>query len=213
MRQLPSSSLSISVWPGLSAAVLATALGCDAGSRGDAASDGAATGTQGDGTDAGATDGQDDGDAAPTTGGSSDDSTGAQLDEYEKIYASVISVEVSGTPGDYTFSVGVFSPDSGCERYANWWEVVDEDGGLIFRRILTHSHVPPMFEQPFVRSGGPVVVGADDIVTVRAHMNTSGFGYRTFRGSVADGLTEHETTPDFAAGLESVPPQPGECPF
>ena len=47
------------------------------------------------------------------------------------------------------------------------------EGALLYRRILAHSHVD---EQPFVRSGGPVPVGASDIVIVRGHMNPGGYG-------------------------------------
>jgi len=63
--------------------------------------------------------------------------------------AKIISVEVSGVPDNYTFNVGVSSPDTGCDQYADWWEVITEEGELIHRRILAHSHVT---EQPFVTS-------------------------------------------------------------
>jgi len=71
----------------------------------------------------------------------------------EEILADVLSVEVTGSPNAYQFSVKIASPDTGCEQYADWWEVLSEDGQLLYRRILLHSHVN---EQPFVRSGGPV---------------------------------------------------------
>jgi|GEM_PF-2150998 len=90
-----------------------------------------------------------------------------------KAYADVISVEVSGVDNNYTFSVGITSPDTGCEQYANWWEVISEDGQLIYRRILGHSHVA---EQPFVRLGGKVKIDKQQVVIIRAHMNTSGYG-------------------------------------
>ena len=72
--------------------------------------------------------------------------------------ADVIDVSTSGQPGAYSFSVTVSSPDTGCEQYADWWEVVTEDGQLLYRRVLLHSHVA---EQPFTRSGGPVDVTAE----------------------------------------------------
>ncbi len=124
--------------------------------------------------------------------------------------AEVVSVEVSGDESAYTVAVGVRSPDTGCEQYANWWEVVTEDGELVYRRILTHSHVD---EQPFVRSGGPVDTTAADVVIVRAHMNTSGFGTLSYRGSVEGGFEPFETAADFATELESTEPLPGRCPF
>jgi hypothetical protein len=64
----------------------------------------------------------------------------------------VVAVEVTGEPGARAFTVTVRSPDTGCERYADLWEVVSTDGDLRYRRVLAHSHVD---EQPFTRSGGP----------------------------------------------------------
>ena len=80
--------------------------------------------------------------------------------------ADVIGVQVSGAPGAYQFNVTIKSPDTGCQQYADWWEVVSEDGRLLYRRVLLHSHVD---EQPFTRSGGPVPIQADTVVWVRAH--------------------------------------------
>jgi len=83
------------------------------------------------------------------------------------------AVSVAGNPGAYNFDVTVRSPDVGCEDYADWQEVVSEDGDLLYRRVLLHSHVD---EQPFSRSGGPVPIDSGDTVIVRAHMSPSGFG-------------------------------------
>lgn len=129
-------------------------------------------------------------------------------------FAAVVSVQVSGGPGAYSFNVGVLSPDTGCEQYANWWEVISDDGTqLLYRRILTHSHVPPDFLQPFVRSGGTADVGSDEVVIIRAHMNTSGFGPMVLRGSADTGFVAFESPEDFAAALADEAPQPGTCPF
>ena len=65
--------------------------------------------------------------------------------------ANVMQVSVGGNPGSYTFSVTIESPDSGCDQYADWWEVVSPEGQLIYRRVLLHSHVR---EQPFHSLGG-----------------------------------------------------------
>ncbi len=124
--------------------------------------------------------------------------------------AEIISVSVSGKENDYTFSVGIKSPDTGCDQYANWWEVISEDGKLIYRRILGHSHVN---EQPFVRSGGKVVITKDQKVYVRAHMNTSGYGTKVFKGSVANGFQESTLDETFANELETQQPLPSGCPF
>ena len=124
--------------------------------------------------------------------------------------ADVLSVTASGEEGAYRFAVEIRSPDLGCEQYADWWEVVSEDGELLHRRILLHSHVT---EQPFTRSGGPVPIDADTVVWVRAHMNVGGYGGTAFKGSVNAGFQQAELDPDFAAGLEETPPLPEDCAF
>lgn len=127
------------------------------------------------------------------------------------VHADVVGVEVSGEAGAYQFSVEVSSPDTGCDQYADWWEVVSEDGeSLLYRRILAHSHVD---EQPFVRSGGTVDIESDTEVVVRAHMNTGGFGGAALRGSVAGGFEVFEPELSFGAVLGSVVPLPDGCAF
>ncbi len=54
--------------------------------------------------------------------------------------AEIVSVDFSGVEFNYTVNVGVLSPETGCNQYADWWELVSESGELIYRRILTHSH-------------------------------------------------------------------------
>lgn len=100
-------------------------------------------------------------------------------------FADVQQVTVSGEDMQYHFSVTIHSPDVGCEQYANWWEVLNADGTLLYRRILAHSHVS---EQPFTRSGGVVAVTKHDKLYIRAHMNSSGYGGHVFVGSVVDGF-------------------------
>lgn len=128
----------------------------------------------------------------------------------DKIVANVTSVLVTGDPNDYQFSVGVLSPDTGCEQYADWWEVFSEEGTLVYRRILAHSHIN---EQPFIRSGRPVQISANDVVYVRAHMHPGGYGGVVFKGSVQDGFQEVTVSSDFALGVENEPPQPTDCAF
>lgn len=128
----------------------------------------------------------------------------------EPVQADVLSVEVSGEAGAYRFAVEVRSPDLGCDQYADWWEVVSEDGELLYRRVLLHSHVS---EQPFVRSGGPVPIETQTVVWVRAHMNTGGYGGAALRGSAQDGFSEAQLEADFAAGLSEVQPLPEDCAF
>ncbi len=124
--------------------------------------------------------------------------------------AEVLEVNVSGETGAYNFSVTVSSPDEDCSQYADWWEVISQDGELLYRRILLHSHAN---EQPFTRSGGPVPIEADTIVLVRAHMNPGGYGNQGMEGSFEGGFGQVELSPDFAAGLEQTPPLPQGCNF
>ena len=124
--------------------------------------------------------------------------------------ADVLQVSANGQPAAYTFNVEIASPDTGCEQYADWWEVLSEDGRLLYRRILTHSHVN---EQPFARSGSPVEIGADTIVIVRAHMHPGGYGGTALRGSVQDGFTETGLEAGFAGELERSEPLPEGCAF
>jgi len=128
----------------------------------------------------------------------------------EHQYADVLSVQATGSPGAYQFIVEISSPDTGCEYYADWWEVFDEEGQLLYRRILLHSHVN---EQPFSRSGGPVDIGPKDQVYVRAHMNTVGYGGLLMTGTVQDGFKPAEVEAGFGSELERIPPQPGDCAF
>lgn len=128
----------------------------------------------------------------------------------ESVVADVVSIEVTGDPNAYQFSVEIASPDAGCDQYADWWEVLTEEGKLVYRRILAHSHVD---EQPFVRSGGPVAVKADTVVLVRAHMHPGGYGGSVMKGTVQAGFEQVELGSDLAPGVESEPPQPTGCAF
>jgi hypothetical protein len=132
------------------------------------------------------------------------------LPEGDTMFADVVSVAVSGLSNQYQFSVGISSPDTGCEQYADWWEVLDEDGNLIYRRILIHSHVN---QQPFTRSGGPVDISPDATVYIRAHMNPAGFGGNIMKGSVDSGFIFVDIPPDFSPEIEKEPPLPTGCNF
>ena len=152
----------------------------------------------------------------------------SQLDEIKKLYrnlqnrveekitmsesaiANVLSVQVTGTSNAYQFNVKISSPDTGCEQYADWWEVLGEDGQLLYRRVLLHSHVD---EQPFTRSGGPVPIAANTIVYVRAHMNIGGYGGDILKGTVESGFNSVVLPSDFASDVESQQPLPGGCDF
>ncbi|MGB5812194.1 MAG: hypothetical protein WBG86_16780 [Polyangiales bacterium] len=125
--------------------------------------------------------------------------------------ADIVAVRTSGSPGAYFFAVTVESPDTGCDLYADWWEIITPDGELLYRRVLAHSHVN---EQPFTRSGGPVDVQDAARVLVRAHMSQGQYGGVAFSGSVASGfVADPAITTDLAPELADELPQPDGCAF
>ena len=125
--------------------------------------------------------------------------------------ADVVAVGATGDSGAYTFTVTLRSPDTGCDQYADWWEVITPSGELIYRRILEHSHVD---EQPFTRSGGAVNMGPSTRVVVRGHMNTTGYGGLAFSGSVETGFGEDDlVTGELAPDLADEMPLPSACAF
>lgn len=130
--------------------------------------------------------------------------------EMEGALAKITGVSASGAPNNYTFSVTIESPDTGCDQYADWWEVINMEGELLYRRILAHSHVN---EQPFTRTGAPVPVEENTEVIIRAHMNNLSYGSQVYRGSVRDGFTVDSLAIEFALDLETEAPLPGDCAF
>ena len=124
--------------------------------------------------------------------------------------AEVRSVTVTEEPSSPTFQVEVSSPDTGCDQYADWWEVVDEEQNLLYRRVLRHSHVE---EQPFIRSGGPVTVAPDQTVWVRVHLHPTGYSPRGMQGTIEEGFESVQLPPNFAGHLEVKAPLPDRCAF
>ncbi|MBX2816208.1 MAG: hypothetical protein KTR24_09425 [Saprospiraceae bacterium] len=124
--------------------------------------------------------------------------------------ARIAGVESSGEEQTFSLAVTIKSPDLGCSQYADWWEVISPDSSLLHRRILTHSHVN---EQPFTRSGGPIVIEGTREVIVRAHMNNTGYGQIVMRGSVHEGFHADTLPAGFAQALERVDPLPNGCAF
>lgn len=123
-------------------------------------------------------------------------------------HADVTAVTVTGDPDAYTFAVAIESADTGCDGYADWWEVLALDGTLKYRHLLTHSHVN---EQPFTRSGGPVPVGASDVVIIRAHRHPEGYVGDAWLGTVGGGFTVFVPDADLAGKLASEAPLPAGC--
>ena len=124
--------------------------------------------------------------------------------------ADITAVAVTGEAGNYTFAVTISSAETGCEQYADWWEVVDgQTGELLYRRILAQSHVN---EQPFTRSGGPVGITPNQTVIIRGHMGglKSHYGGQVLGGSVEAGF---KPVVDSLPSLETVDPLPQGCAF
>ncbi len=138
------------------------------------------------------------------------DDEGEVILEGENLFANVVSVVVSGQSNQYYFSVGISSPDTGCEQYADWWEVLSEEGELVYRRILLHSHVN---DQPFTRSGDAVDIQPETVVFIRAHMNQNGYGGMIMKGSVESGFNSVDLPPGFSPDIENEPPLPSGCNF
>ena len=46
-----------------------------------------------------------------------------------------VVMEVSGSEGRYSFSVTVSSRETGFGRFADWWEVLNENGERPYRRV------------------------------------------------------------------------------
>lgn len=139
-----------------------------------------------------------------------DESSEAEEESESEEAAFVESVTISGDEDAYTFNVTLKSPDTGCDQYADWWEVLSLDGELLYRRILGHSHVN---EQPFTRSGGPVAINAREEVYVRLHMNNTGYSSRGLKGSKNMAFVEKTFNSDFAEELETAAPLPDGCAF
>lgn len=131
-------------------------------------------------------------------------------DTDENLFADVIDVSAKGSDAAYSFSVTISSPDTGCTQYADWWEVLTQEGDLVYRRVLAHSHTE---EQPFTRSGGAVEIGPGQTIIVRAHMNTSGYGGVAMRGTVENGFEEIALESTFTADAENKGPLPESCAF
>ena len=123
--------------------------------------------------------------------------------------AEVTKVEATGQPNNYTFSVTIDSPDTGCDRYADWWEVITPQGELIYRRVLLHSHVD---EQPFTRRGVVAIQPEDDVI-VRVHMFSDGYSPQAQQGSIQSGFIKVTLPQEGANNLKSVEPLPKNCAF
>ncbi len=124
--------------------------------------------------------------------------------------ANITAVTTQGDEDGYTFNVTIKSDETGCDQYADWWEILKADGTLVYRRILAHSHPN---DQPFTRSGGPVKITQDEMLYIRAHMNKLGYVGDVYSGSVVEGFIKVETQTSFPDSVEKLDPLPEGCAF
>ncbi|MBP0019265.1 MAG: tetratricopeptide repeat protein, partial [Cyanobacteria bacterium SBLK] len=123
--------------------------------------------------------------------------------------AVVLNLDVEGTPNNYTFNVSLYSRDSGCDNYADWWEVLGEDGELLDRHVFDKSHPDA---QPFTSFSESIKIPEDKTVIVRTHMNNTGYEARqAWKGSVKKGFKFVRLSENFAASVAKEDPQPPEC--
>ena len=80
--------------------------------------------------------------------------------------------------GEFSISATVASADTGWDKYADGWDVIDESGEILGTRVLAHPHET---EQPFTRSLGAIAI-PDDVITItlRAHDSVAGYCGDTF---------------------------------
>ena len=88
--------------------------------------------------------------------------------------ADVIDVDVRYN-GDNNFQIitTLVHADTGWQHYANEWQVLDESGKVIGRRVLHHPHVN---EQPFSRSQTLDIPISVNIITIRGIDSVHGIG-------------------------------------
>ena len=88
--------------------------------------------------------------------------------------ADVLEVKIRPL-GDnrYVINTTVRHADTGWDHYANAWEVLDEKGAVLGKRVLLHPHVG---EQPFTRSHTVTIPQTVRNITVRAHDSVHGVG-------------------------------------
>lgn len=136
-----------------------------------------------------------------------------------------IVLSVGVVPKDnnkYEFSVTIQSPDEGCSRYANWWEVITEGGDLLYRKVLNEPHD---FEYQFTTNATVEVSNSNQVVIVRAHFSDDVSAYlrrnneneryttQAMKGSVSRPSSFRQTRlpSQFAIRVERQGEQPQKC--
>ena len=87
--------------------------------------------------------------------------------------AHVVDASISLTAAGYTINATVSSADTGWDKYADAWEVRDEQGLVLGERVLAHPHET---EQPFTRSLAGVQIPEEvEELTIAARDSVLGF--------------------------------------
>lgn len=89
--------------------------------------------------------------------------------------ADVVAVKIDrNADGSFHVSVTIASDETGWDKYADKWQVLDPDGAILGTRILHHPHVN---EQPFTRALPALQIPSSVTKNrVRAHDSVEGFG-------------------------------------
>jgi len=91
--------------------------------------------------------------------------------------ADVLEVKIQPLGEDrYRINTTVQHADTGWDHYANTWEVLDENGNVLGKRVLLHPHVA---EQPFTRSHTVTIPATVKTITVRANDSVHETGGKT----------------------------------
>lgn len=109
------------------------------------------------------------------------------LAELDLRYANVTQVTFERlAEGEYRFAVTLYHDDDGeAPNSANAWQVEDLQGNLLGRRELLHSHGT----QPFTRSHTITIPAGVELVLVRGHDMTHGFGGQGMKVDLNSGQT------------------------
>ncbi|MBD3671686.1 MAG: hypothetical protein HUJ29_13025 [Gammaproteobacteria bacterium] len=95
----------------------------------------------------------------------------------------IINVSMKAMQGGFYVSVTLKHDDTGWEHYADAWQVVDESGKVLGKRVLYHPHEN---EQPFTRSlRGLKIPSSTRIVYVEAHDKVHGWSPQRVRLDLA----------------------------
>ncbi len=88
--------------------------------------------------------------------------------------ADVVDVKVRFNGGNsFQVITTLKHADTGWDHYANGWEILDEQGNILGKRVLFHPHVN---EQPFTRSHTLDIPAKVNRITVRGIDSVHGIG-------------------------------------